>query len=274
MISAFVITLRETLEAALIIGLIFGYLKKTKQTEFSKFVWAGVGLGVISSLIGALAFNSFYGGFEGAAEELFDGATMLLGAALLTTFLIWLHKNRSLTHMHSKVHENFLNAGGIGLMVLALISILREGIEIVLFLAAMQSYDLWSAALGIMTAAVTGYLIFVEAIRLNVKKFFMVTNIFLVLFAAGMVAHGIHELQEAGAIPVFIEHVWDINPTPVGDNYHPLHEEGLIGGFLAGIFGYNGNPSLLEVMGYFAYLGGALLVWKGEKLFLQRFLTH
>ena len=77
----------------------------------------------------------------------------------------------------------------------------------------------------------------------------------MILFAAGLVAHGVHELQEASIIPAIIEHVWDINPIINPDGSYPaLHENGWLGGLFKGLFGYNGNPSLTEVVSYFTYL--------------------
>ena len=109
--------------------------------------------------------------------------------------------------------------------------------------------------LGVVTAIIIGYLFFVSARKIYLKEFFIVSGILLILFAAGLVAHGIHELQEAAVIPYVIEEVWDINPAVTTTDVYPLlHEKGAVGSFLKGLFGYNGNPSLLEVLFYFSYL--------------------
>ena len=87
-------------------------------------------------------------------------------------------------------------------------------------------------------------------------------NVVLILFAAGLVAHGIHELQEAGVIPALVEEVWNLNPAHTGGGAYPvLHEDGAVGGVLKGLFGYNGNPSLVELVGYGLYLAAAALAW-------------
>ena len=83
-------------------------------------------------------------------------------------------------------------------------------------------------------------------LRLNLRTFFQITSVLLVLFAAGLVAHGVHELNEAGIIPSIVEHVWDVNPI--------LDEDFMAGSLLTTLFGYNGNPSLTEVIAYFSYL--------------------
>jgi high-affinity iron transporter len=119
------------------------------------------------------------------------------------------------------------------------------------------------ALLGIPAAIVLGYLFFVGSLKINIKKFFTVTSIILILFAAGLFAQGIHELQEAGVIPIVVEHVWDINPSAGPDGIYPLlHENGHVGGMLKGLFGYNGNPSLLEVVVYIVYLAVIFMIWR------------
>ncbi|MDZ4216769.1 MAG: FTR1 family protein, partial [Candidatus Gracilibacteria bacterium] len=102
--------------------------------------------------------------------------------------------------------------------------------------------------------------------KVNMKRFFQITSVVLVLFAAGLVAHGVHEFQEAGVFPVFIEQVWDLNPAVTQDGVYPLlHENGTIGSLLKGVFGWNGNPSLLEVASYFAYLLLMIMITSGIK---------
>ncbi|PIN79655.1 high-affinity iron transporter, partial [Candidatus Woesearchaeota archaeon CG10_big_fil_rev_8_21_14_0_10_34_8] len=85
--------------------------------------------------------------------------------------------------------------------------------------------------------------------------FFNITSILLILFASGLVAHGIHEFQEAGLIPVIQEHLFDINPPVTEEGIYPsLHEKGTIGSIAKGLFGYNGDPSLIEVFSWLLYL--------------------
>ncbi|PIN78651.1 high-affinity iron transporter, partial [Candidatus Woesearchaeota archaeon CG10_big_fil_rev_8_21_14_0_10_34_8] len=105
MISSFIITFRETLEAALIIGIILSYLAKTKETKYNKIVYLGVFAGVIASILGAIGFHYIAGGFEGAAEEIFEGITMMIGAGLLTWMILWmLQQKRVAQKLKDKVH--------------------------------------------------------------------------------------------------------------------------------------------------------------------------
>jgi high-affinity iron transporter len=180
--------------------------------------------------------------------------------------ILWMMKERHIAgELQDKVADEIARSRRFGLFALVFMAVLREGIETVIFLgtASLVSTEnnLLGALVGIVTAVLLGYAIFVGAMRVNLKRFFDIISILLILFAAGLVAHGIHELQEASIIPTVIEHVWDINP-PVGANGSTplLHESGYVGSILKGLFGYNGNPSLIEVLSYFAYLVPVLVV--------------
>lgn len=268
MLSEFIITFREMLEVSLIVGIILSYLTKTKETKYNPVVYVGLVAGIVASIIGAILFNVFAGGFEGAAEQIFEGITMLLGAVLLTTMILWMMKQGKIAEkLEAQVAAHLSTAQRFDLFLLVFLAVLREGIETVIFLnaAAIASGEnsLTGAILGIVAAVILGYLIFVAAVRVPLKKYFAVTSVLLLLFAAGLVAHGVHEFEEAGVIPIIIEHVWDINPAlNVDGSYPALHEKGLVGEFMKGLFGYNGNPSLVEVLSYVLYLVVLGVVWK------------
>jgi high-affinity iron transporter len=136
------------------------------------------------------------------------------------------------------------------LFSLAFVAVVREGIETVLFLtaaafSATAGQTIIGGILGLIVAVIIGWLIFAAGKELNVRAFFRVTGVLLVLFAAGLVAHGVHELQEATLLPTIVEHVWNVNPV--------LSEDSTVGEFLKALFGYNGNPSLIEVLSYIGY---------------------
>jgi len=259
MIPSFIITFRETLEAALIVGIILSYLVRTKETKYNNVVYVGIASGIGASIIGALLFTIIAGGFTGRAEKIFEGITMLVGVLLLTTMILWMMKQKHIAmELEHRVNMELSEAHKFGLFLLVFISVLREGIETVIFLGATSfvstNNNMIGALAGIIVAIFLGYAMFVGSMKINIKKFFNITSILLILFAAGLVAHGIHELQEATIIPIVIEHVWDINPI--------LDENGQIGSILKGLFGYNGNPSLIEVLSYFIYLFFVFVLWR------------
>ena len=272
MITSFIITFREVLEVALIVGIVLGYLIKTNRTKYNNVVYMGILFGVIASVIGALLFVNLAGGFSGQSEQIFEGITMFIGAFLLTTMILWMMKQKHISNeLKEKIDEEIHHNHKYGLFMLVFISVLREGIELVIFLGAASfvstNNTLQGALWGIITALFLGFMIFVGSMKINLKVFFNLTSILLILFAAGLIAHGIHEFQEAKIIPTVIEHMWDINPEPVIDGIYPvLHEKGSVGSIFKSLFGYNGNPSLIELLGYITYLIIVLILWKNINL--------
>jgi len=147
----------------------------------------------------------------------------------------------------------------------AFVAVFREGVETALFLSASAfaadgGGTLIGALLGLAIAVALGWLIYASTVRLNVRLFFNVTSVLLLFFAAGLLAYGVHEFQEASLLPMTVEHVWNIN--------HILDEKSALGEIMKALFGYNGNPSLLEVISYAAYWVVALVGvrwWVGRR---------
>jgi len=271
MIPSFLITFRETLEAALVVGIILSYLKRTHQAKYYSAVGIGIVSGVLASIVGAFLFVRLAGGFSGRGEQIFESLTLLLGAFLLTTMILWMMKQKHIsTELQERVATELAEGHKLGLFLLVFVAVLREGIETVIFLGAARfvstDNNLIGASTGIIAAILSGYVIFLGSMKINLKMFFNITSVLLILFAAGLVANGVHELQEAKIVPTLVEHVWDINPAVNPDGkYPPLHERGYIGSILKGLFGYNGDPSLIETLSYFAYLLLVVILWRRRK---------
>lgn len=254
MLSSFLITLREGLEAALIIGIILAYLARTENRSAFRHVWLGTSLAVVVSLIAGAAIFYTAGEFTGSAEEIFEGTAMFAATLVLTWMIFWMRRQaiNIKGHLHLQIASALGNRSALGLVSLAFIAVVREGIELALFLFAatrVAESPVLSATgslLGLALAIGLGYSIYRGTSRLNIGSFFNVTSLLLILFAAGLLAHGIHEFHEAGLIPPLVAHVWDIN--------HILPEKSLFGRFLTALFGYNGNPSLVEVVSYLGYV--------------------
>jgi len=257
MFPSFLLALREGLEAALIVGIALGVLRKIDRTSLKSFVWLGVGSAGLVSVVVALVFTALDAQFSGRTEEIFEGVTMFLAAGVLTWMIFWMQRqSRTLrSELETDVRQAALSGGKQALFFLAFVAVVREGIELVLFLSAAAfstsaQQTLIGAGLGLGAAIVLGWALFASTVRLDLRRFFQVTSLLLLLFAAGLVAHGIHEFNEAGWIPPLIEHVWDINPI--------VDEKSTFGEILKALFGYNGNPSLTEVLGYGLYF---LVIW-------------
>ena len=252
MLASFLLALREGLEAALIIGVLLGTLNKLGQSEYRKTIWFGAGLAIIISALAGLGLNVLGASFEGRAEEIFEGITMLLAAGILTWVILWMgRQSRDINErLKTKIEIAVSNRSKLALFALSFLAVIREGIELAFFLTAV-SLDadgvqvLIGAGLGLGAVVVIAVFLFRSLIHLNLARFFQVTSIILVFFAAGLVAHGVHEFNEVGLIPPLIEHIWDIN--------HILDEKSILGGLLKTLVGYNGNPSLSEVIAYLMY---------------------
>jgi high-affinity iron transporter len=266
-LAEFIVMFRESLEVAFVIGIMIAYLHKTKNEELEKHVHIGVAAGIVASLILAYAFQFIHGGFE-ANEELFEGTFMVITAALVSWFLLWIIKQKKVVErLEHDVKVKIEKNETFGLFMLAFISTLREGVEAVLFMAGIYistgALSLTAALLGIVAAVIVGMLVFEYAIKFNINLFFKATTVVLVLLAAGLFSQGLHELQEAKVLPTFVEHVYDINPPKNPDGTYPLlHEKGAVGSIFKGLIGYDGNPSDLQFLGYIAYLVAIYYIYK------------
>ena len=253
MLPAFLLALREGLEAALIVGIVLGALRKVGQSRQQTAIWQGVAAALGVSVAAALLLYGIGVELEGPAEQIFEGVTMLLAAGILTWMIFWMQTQgrRINRELETGVRQAIVGMGSHwALFSLAFVAVVREGIETALFLTAATftaggPATLLGALLGLIGAAGLGYVLFATTRQLNVKRFFRVTSVLLILFAAGLVAHSIHEFNEVGWIPAVVEHVWDSNWL--------VDEGSALGQVLKALFGYNGNPSLTEVLGYIVY---------------------
>ncbi len=259
MTQSLLITLREGLEAGLIVVIVLTYLKGVGHKAYWKSAWLRTAAAVaISVMAGAIVF-AVAGEFEGRAEQVFEGLAMLTAVAVLSWMIIWMKRQavQIRGELQSRIDTALLSGSALAIAVIPFVAVLREGIETVVFMlaAAQTSVPLEStvgASVGLILAAALGYVLYRGGRRLNLRLFFNVTGALPILFAAGLLAHAIHELQEAQLAPVLVEHVWDVNGF--------LSDNAGLGLWLKGVFGYNGNPALVEVLAYPLYLGGGLLV--------------
>ena len=248
MFPALLITLRETLEAAIVVGVVLTFLAKTDQLYFRKYVWSGVGVGVFAALLLAVLLEIFLAGFEGTTEALFEGVLMLVTATFITWMILWVHRQKGVAQrIKDRVAEHISKSYGLGISTLVAVAVWREGTETVLYLKSSsivgQSGQLVGAVLGIAAAIMFAYILFRFALKADLSVVFNVTSIFLIMFAAGLVAHGVHEFQEIGFLPVF---TFD----PVFNLSSILDHESTLGSFLRTLFGYTSTPTLLELTSY------------------------
>lgn len=260
MLPSFILALREGLEAALIIGIALSVLQKLGQQDQKPMVWYGALSASMLSILVAVGLNWIGAEFKGQGEQLFEGVTMLLAAGLLTWMVFWLRDQSKNSKLKVEQGVNRAIKGKGGIFILSFLAVVREGIELALFLLAARLYaqpirEFLGVAAGLSVATIVGWLLFTTSHRLSLARFFQVTNIFLALFAAGLVGLCIHEFNELGWIPSIIEHVWNIK------NVISVDSSG--GQILNSLFGYDSSPSLSQVIAYFGYfvLLGVILLF-------------
>ena len=254
MIGSFLITLREGMEAALIIGIILAYLAKTGNRQGFKPIWIGTALGAVASLVAGAIIYFTAGELEGAAEQIFEGTAMFFAVAVLTWMIFWMRRQSAniKANLQAQVQSALSSGSSLALVFMAFLAVVREGIETVLFLfAATKTAEsplafTLGGLLGLFAAVGIGYAIYKGTSRFNLRSFFNFTSIILILFAAGLLAHGVHEFNEVGFIPPLIENVWDINNL--------IPEKETFGRFLTALLGYNANPSLTEIIAYIVFV--------------------
>ena len=256
-LSALVIALREGIEMSLIAGIVLAYLTQVGARRAHRWVWAGIGAAALVSVAFLGILNALNAEFQGATEQLFEGVTMLLAAGFLTWMIFWmLRQARYLKGDLQRAVEETLATGGAawGIFLLVFFAVVREGVETALLLfAAPGEGKLFGSVLGLAGAVGIGVLIYAFGRRIDLRTFFKVTGILLVVFAAGLVTHGVHEFVEAGVIsggPT----LFDLSASmPDGDGG---------GAVLRALFGYSADPTLIEGLAYAAYYVLALVLWR------------
>lgn len=263
--ASFLIAVREGIEAALIVSILLAYLKQIHREDKQSLVWWGTGVAVgMSVVVGAVIF-AVGAEFEGTAEQVFEGLVTLAAVAVLTWMIFWMRKQgaRVKSELQERV-DTALLAGGFALAALAFVAVLREGIETALFIFAAAKGtavsstgvmgQLVGAVLGLAVAVILGVLIYRGGVRMNLRTFFRVTGALLIVVAAGLFAFSLHELQEAGWLPMLAGTAWDASAS-FPDDSGP-------GGILRALVGYQDAPTWLEVVGWLGYLlivGGLFL---------------
>lgn len=257
MAAGYLLGLREGLEAALIVGLLLGALRRTRHPEMARALWLGVGsAAALSLLVGALLVR-IGASLSGAAEELFEGVMLTLAVAVLTWVVVWMQGQRAAAGAEAEVGKAATTGQRGAVFLAAFVAVGREGLETGLFVSAAAFASetgptLLGTALGLLTAGILGAGLYLATLRLDLRPFFAVTSLLLILFAAGLLGHAVHEFNELGWIPSGPQPLWDTSRflmpgTPLGET-------------AAVLFGYDSTPSLAQVIAYAGYLAGMLLL--------------
>jgi high-affinity iron transporter len=204
--GAFVIVLREAFEASLVLGLVFAFLNKTGQrARHGGAVWQGTGWAVaLSVAMGALLFATV-GELEGKAEQVYEGTAMLVAAVVLTWMVFWMRKQARTIGgaLRAQVGDAVASGGGLALALVAFVAVAREGMETALFLFVSVGDDglvptVVGGVLGLVAAIGLGIAFYRGSLKLDLRRFFLVTGLLVIAFAAYLIVGGLHELAEAG----------------------------------------------------------------------------
>ncbi|MET0725880.1 MAG: iron uptake transporter permease EfeU [Leifsonia sp.] len=252
MLANFLIGLREGLEAGLIVGILVAYLRKVDRRDVLPRLWIGIGIAVALSLsVGAILTWGPYG-LSFQAQEILGGTLSIVAVALVTWMIFWMGNHaRGLKHdLQSRLDVALVGAAS-GIVAIGFISVAREGVETALFVWATVSSSgdagiaTLGAVLGILTSVVISYLIYRGLIRINLSRFFTWTGLFLILVAAGVLAYGIGDLQEAGLIPGWGQPAWSLAGAIPPSSWY--------GTILGGVFNFTPEPTWAQVIGWLGY---------------------
>lgn len=269
MLATFFLMLREGLEAALIVGIIAAYLVKIGRRDalgkVAMGVVAAIGLSIAIGVIVTLTIERL----PTVLQETLEGVAAVLAVGVLTWMLFWMRRQGRLLkgELERGVDVALTEGSTRALVVLAFLAVIREGVETVLFLIPIFSFQgtgidtLLGGVIGLAVAFAFGWAIFVAGIRINLRRFFTVTGAILIFVAAGLVAFAIHEFGEAGLIA---------NTGTAFDLTGVLPDGNPLAQVLRGLFGYRAAPTPLEAVGYFGYLIPVLLLFIIDRPLIRR----
>ncbi|MFJ3301960.1 iron uptake transporter permease EfeU [Streptomyces sp. NPDC086549] len=261
MFSNYLIGLREGLEASLVVCILIAYLVKTDRRDALKPIWIGIAIAVAIAMgFGcALEFGSQELTFE--AQEALGGSLSIVAVGLVTWMVFWMR--RTARHLKSELHGKLDAALAMGtgaLVATAFLAVGREGLETALFVWASvhaasdgTPRPLIGVALGLATAVLLGWLFYRGALKINLAKFFTWTGGMLVVVAAGVLAYGFHDLQEANWIPGIRKLAFDISDTIEPDSWY--------GTLLKGVFNFQPDPTVVQVTVWLLYLVPTLAIF-------------
>jgi FTR1 family protein len=215
MLEAMIVTLREGIEVALVIGVLLAYLRRTGRQAYSRYVLLGLGAAILASLAGAFVIQRY--GLD-ADNPAVEGSVMFVAAALVTSLVVWMWRTGRTVRQRLESRLNGLVSqeersgvayrAALGVFAFSFFMVLREGVETVLFLLALAGivggdtrYNVVGGSLGLLLAVLFGALLVRGSLHINLRRFFGVTGVVLMILVAKLVAGGLHEFFEIGLLP-------------------------------------------------------------------------
>ncbi|MDO8530587.1 MAG: FTR1 family protein [Dehalococcoidia bacterium] len=254
MVYSLFVSLREGLEAFLIIAIVLGYLNRIGQRRYFTHVWLGAALAFLGTIAVWAGLELTASKLSGPALEAFEGGATLLAVVVLTSMTLWMKRQAADmgSHLRSQVDVALRSGSVVTLVLLAFTSVGREGLETALFLTAGSATAdsallYWlGAGLGLAVAAVMGAIVYAGTMRLPLSAVFNVTGVILIVLAAGLLSSGLKELSHATSASALGPHLWD--------TYNLVPDNSGLGRLLNTVLGYDASPRLGQVVAYLGYL--------------------
>jgi high-affinity iron transporter len=252
MTASYLIGLREGLEITLVVTILVAFLVKSDRKGRLPYVWAGVAAAVgLSVGFGALLS---YGAanLSHQRQELFDAVASIVAVVFVTWMIFWMRRvaRRMGGELRHRL-EDAIHLGPAAIVVMAFLSVVREGLETaILFFAAAQgaavtAQPVAGISLGLLTAVIIGWLLYLSAVRINLARFFTWTGALLVLVSAGIAKYGIHDLQEGNVLPGAGTYAFDLTRVVPPDSWYAE--------LLRGMVNLTPQPSVLESVAWLVY---------------------
>ena len=251
--ASFLITLREGLEIAIVLAILLSYLVKSNRANEAVAVWRGAGAAAVLCLAIGLIIHLATGGLHGSAEKAVEMVIAAAAASVLTWMIFWMrtHSRSMGAELRQQVDEATTSTA---LAAIAFVAVVREGLETALFLLSAENASssgtsvVVGGLLGLAVAAVLGRLFYMGGNKINLRTFFNVTGILLILFAAGLVGKAFHEFREMMSIET--GWIWQ----PVWTVESGIWSSGTFYDFMKGFFGWHAETERIRLFSYFAYL--------------------
>ena len=260
MLGNALIGLREGLEASLVVSILVAFLFRTNRRSELPKVWLGVAVAVLVSIGVTLGLTLTQQALTFEAQETLGGSLSIIAVGFVTWMIFWMRRNaRTLSgNLRGKL-DDAIRIGPVAVVVMSALAVGREGLETaVFFFAAAQAAGettrpLIGFLLGITTSIALAYLLYRGAVKINLGKFFTVTGFFLIFVAAGILAYGVHDLQEAGILPGLTTLAFDVSAAIPPDSWY--------GTLLKGVLNFSPQTTVLEAVVWVSYVAVVLTLF-------------
>jgi high-affinity iron transporter len=254
------IGLREGLEAALVVSILVAFLVRTDRRDVLPRVWIGVAIAITISIAVTVVLGLAQQALTFTAQEALGGSLSIIAVGFVTWMIFWMRRvGRTIYRELEGRLESAVAMGATAVVVMAALAVGREGLETALFFytaaqaAGQTAQPLIGFLVGIAIAVAIAYLIYRGALRINLGKFFTVTGALLIFVAAGILAYGVHDLQEAAILPGLTTLAFDVSAAVPPDSWY--------GTLLKGIFNFSPQTTVLEAIVWVVYVAIVLTLF-------------